>query len=200
MDENLAKIRHERSKKDFPGLKLKEGEYVEFAFKRAQICLLMIIGGMAFGVIVVLLAFLVALLGQDMIDEMGKNFLFIILTALLAVSMIMGMIALKIYGGNKLYVTNRRVIQFVMDSLVSSSINEIDLQSVEDVSFRQDGILQTLLHYGTLRLATVGDETTYTFKQSDISSEDLEGVSKLISEAKKRGKKKAAMEAANDNA
>ena len=30
MDEGLAKIRHERSKKDFPGLSLKEGDGVLF--------------------------------------------------------------------------------------------------------------------------------------------------------------------------
>lgn len=190
MDENLAKIRHERSKKDFPGLLIEEGEYIEYAFSRARICLLMILLGTAFGVIIVLLAFLLALLGQEMIDEMGRNFLFIILSALLATAVIMGLIALTTYRGNKLYVTNRRVIQLIMSSLVSSSKNAIDLLSVEDVSFRQDGILQKIFHYGTLRIATVGDETTYTFKYSDISPEDLEGVSKLISEAKKRGKKK----------
>ena len=190
MDENLAKIRHERSKKDFPGLKLVEGEYVEFAFSRAKIVLLMIIVGMSFGIIVVLLAFLVALLGQEMIDEMGRNFLYIILLSLLAAAVIMGLIALTTYRGNKLFITNKRVIQNIMNSLVSSSVNAIDLQSVEDVSFHQDGILQKLFHFGTLRLATVGDETTYTFKYSDISPNDLEAVSKLVSDAKKRGRKK----------
>lgn len=190
MDENLAKIRHERSKKDFPGLSLEEGEYVEFAFSRAKVCLLMILGGTAFGVIVVLLAFLAALLGQEMIDEMGRRFLFIILLALLAAAVIMGMIALMTYRGNKLYVTNKRVIQLVMNSLVSSSKNVIDLPSVEDVSFHQDGIMQKMFGFGTLRLATVGDETTYTFKYSDISPSDLEAVSELISDAKKRGKRK----------
>ena len=141
--------------------------------------------GMALGVIVVLLVFLVALINQEVIDEMGQKFLFIILLALLAVSVIMGMIAMTTYRGNKLYVTNKRVIQLMMNSLVSSSTNTIDLVSVEDVSFRQDGILQRLLHFGTLRLSTIGDETTYTFKHSDISSEDLEAVSELISKAKK---------------
>ena len=185
MDENLAKIRHERSRKDFPGLSLEEGEFVEFAFSRAKIILMMIMIGMALGVIVVLLVFLVALINQEVIDEMGQKFLFIILLALLAVSVIMGMIAMTTYRGNKLYVTNKRVIQLMMNSLVSSSTNTIDLVSVEDVSFRQDGILQRLLHFGTLRLSTIGDETTYTFKHSDISSEDLEAVSELISKAKK---------------
>ena len=58
MDESLAKIRHERSKKDFPGLRLEDDEYVEFAFKRAKICLFLIFGGVGLGLAVVLLAFL----------------------------------------------------------------------------------------------------------------------------------------------
>lgn len=194
MDEHLAKIRHERSKRDFPGLKLEEGEYVEYAFRRAKICLLMIILGTAFGVIVVLLGFLLALMGQSMIDEMGRNFLYIILFALLAAAVIMGLIAVMTYRGNRLYVTNKRAIQLVMNSLVSSSRNVIDLASVEDVSYRQDGLMQKMFHFGTLRLATVGDETTYTFKYSDISHENLEGISKLVSEAKKKAKKEAEAE------
>lgn len=188
MDENLLKIRHERSKKDFPGLKLEEDEYVEFAFKRAKICLWMIIFGTALGVILALLAFLLTLLGQDMIDEMGKNFLFIILAALLTAAVVIGLIALTVYNGNRLYITNKHVIQLLMTSLVSSSENMIDLPSVEDASFRQEGLIQKLFHFGTLRLATVGDETTYTFKYSDISSEELRAVSKLITDAKKSHK------------
>lgn len=190
MDGSLTKIRHERSKKDFPELKLEEGEYVEFAFKRARICLLAILIGITIAVVVILLAFLLALMGQDMLDEMGRNFVFIILTTLLATAILAGIVAVMIYQGNKLFVTNKRVTQMIMNSPVSKSVNAIDLTSVEDASFHQNGILQTFLHYGTLRLATVGNETTYTFKYSDIPSEDLKAIVRLISEAKKKCKNK----------
>lgn len=190
MDNNLAKIRHERSLKDFPNLKIEDGEYVEFAFMRAKICLLMILGGTALGLILILIAFLIVLMGQSMIDDMGRNFLFIILSALMAAAFLIGLVALRVYKGNRLYITNKHVIQFVMNSLVSSSINIIDLASVEDASFRQDSLLQKLFHYGTFRLSTVGDETTYTFKYSDISPVQLRTVTKLITEAKKEAKKK----------
>ena len=186
MDESLTKIRHERSKKDFPNLKLEDNEYVEFAFRRARICLLAILGAVAASVIVVLLAFLLVLLGQSMLDDMGRNFVFIILSTLLVAAILIGAIAIMIYNGNRLFVTNKRVIQMIMESPVVHSVNMIDLPSVEDASFHQHGILQTFLHYGTLRLATVGDETTYTFKYSDISPEDLKAVSKLITNAKKK--------------
>jgi hypothetical protein len=188
MDENLAKIRHERSKRDFPGLSLEDGEYVEYFFKRAKICLWMIWGATFFGLVTILLAFLIVLMHQASIDEMGRNFLFIILFALLAAALIIWMIALKIYNGNKLYITNRHVIQMVMNSPVSTSINIIDLKSVEDASFSQRNILQKLFHYGTFRLATVGEETTYTFPYSDISPSELKNVTELISAAKKISK------------
>ena len=184
MDESLAKIRHERSVRDFPELRLEDDEYVEFAFRRARVCLLMILGGTAAGLIFILLAFLLVLMSQTRIDEMGKRFLFILLFALLAAALIISTVALRIHRNNKLFITNKHVTQFVMDSLVSSSINIIDLASVDDASFRQDTLMQNLFHYGTFRLSTVGDETTYTFKYSDISPSDLRAVTKLISIAK----------------
>lgn len=194
MDESLAKIRHERSVKDFPGLRLEDDEYVEFAFSRAKICLLMIFMGTGFGLALILLAFLLVLMGQSMIDEMGQNFLFIILAALVSAALIICIIATRIYNGNKLFITNKRAIQMVMDSIVSKSVNIIDLASIEDASFRQDSLLQNIFHYGTLRLSTVGDETTYTFKYSDITGEQLKAVTDLISAAKKRGRKKKVAE------
>lgn len=194
MDESLAKIRHERSVKDFPGLRLEDDEYVEFAFSRAKICLLMIFVGTGFGLALILLAFLLVLMGQSMIDEMGQNFLFIILAALVSAALIICIIATRIYNGNKLFITNKRAIQMVMDSIVSKSVNIIDLVSIEDASFRQDSLLQNIFHYGTLRLSTVGDETTYTFKYSDITGEQLKAVTDLISAAKKRGRKKKVAE------
>lgn len=190
MDGNLAKIRHDRSKKDFPDLKLDDGEYVEFAFKRTKMCLLMILGSTAVGLILILLAFLFTVMGQSRIDDMGRNFLFIILFALLAAAFLVAIVALRVYRGNKLFITNKHAIQFVMHSLVSTSVNIIDLASVEDASFRQDSLLQKIFHYGIFRLSTIGDETTYTFKYSDISSNDLREVTKLITEAKREAKRK----------
>lgn len=185
MDENLAKIRHERSKKDFPGLKLEDGEYVEYFFKRAKIIIKLIWGATFTGLVMVLIGFLLALSMQDHIDDMGRRFLFIILFALLAAAVIIWVLAVKIYNGNKLYITNKHITQMVMNSPVSTSINIIDLKSVEDASFHQKNIFQKLFRYGTLRLSTVGDETTYTFPYCDITTDQLRAVTELISDAKK---------------
>lgn len=188
MDEGLAKIRHGRSRKDFPFLKLEDDEFVEFALSRSKISLLITVGGIAIGLAIALIVFLFVLMGQPTIDDMGRNFLYIILSALIIAALLAAGVALMIYRGNKLFITNKHVIQMVMSSPVATSTNIIDLSSIEDASFSQNGIMQKLFHYGTFRLATVGDETTYTFPYSDISPVELKEVSKLISEAKKKKK------------
>ena len=186
MDENMIKIRSERSRKDFPQLKLEDGEYVEYAFSRAKICLVMIFGGVALGLIAILVGFLVVLMGQSTLDAMGRNFLYIILGCLVFAAMLIGLVALIVYRGNKLYVTNKHVMQKMMKSPVVTSVNVIDLASIEDASFHQSGLMQKLFRYGTFRLSTVGDETTYTFEYSDVTPEQVRGISRLITEAKSK--------------
>ena len=191
MDKALAKVRHERSKKDFPFLKLDEDEYVEFAFSRARVCLAMIFGGVALSLILLLLTFLVVIAGQQELDESGRKFLYVILMVLVVMAILIGLTALLIYRGNKLFITNKHVIQMIMKTPVATSMNMIDLSSIEDASFRQNGITQKMFHYGTLRLSTVGDETTYTFEYADVSQNELKEISKLVTEAKKATKKDA---------
>ena len=185
MDEGLVRIRHERSVKDFPFLELEDNEYVEFAFRRARVWLNLIFGGLAAGLIFILLAFLLTLLGQDSLDGIGISFLYIILGSLLAAVIIAGLFTIMVYRGNRLFITNKHVIQLIMLSPMANSTNMIDLQSIEDTSFSQNGIIQKIFGYGTFRLSTVGEETTYTFKKSDITQEELRAVSKLITTAKK---------------
>lgn len=189
MDANLVKIRHARSEKDFPFLKLEDDEYVEFAFKRAKICFMLIFGGVGAGLALVLFFFLIFVLGQGSLDTMGRNFIYILLTVLIVVALLVGWFAVMVFRGNKLFLTNKRAIQLIMKSPFSTSTNIIDLVSIEDASFSQNGILQHFFNYGTLRLSTVGDETTYTFQYSDITPAELKAVSKLISSKKEKDKK-----------
>ena len=186
MDKNLVQIRHARSMKDFPYLKLEEDEYVEFAFRRARICFMLIFGGVAAGLILILAIFLMVLMGQSSLDSMGRNFMYILLVVLITTAVIVALIATKVFSSNKLFLTNKHAIQYVMKSPLATSINIIDLVSVEDASYSQSGILQKFFKYGTLRLSTVGDETTYTFPFSDITPSELKAVSKLISSKKSK--------------
>jgi len=55
------------------------------------------------------------------------------------------------------------VIQYIQTSLFQKHEQTVSLGNIEDASFYQKGILQTLLNYGMIRLSTQGDETTYRF-------------------------------------
>ncbi|HEY0965190.1 MAG TPA: PH domain-containing protein, partial [Candidatus Saccharimonadales bacterium] len=68
-----------------------------------------------------------------------------------------------VYLRNQFYMTNESVIQEIQHSLFSKHEQTVSLGSIEDASFRQSGILQTMLNYGTVRLSTEGEETTYRF-------------------------------------
>ena len=186
MDQNLINIRHERSQKDFPRLKLEADEYVEFALTRAKICFLIAWIGAAIAALIIALAFLLVIMGQPLLDDMGRNFLFFILSVIVLAVILIATVSTIVFRGNKLFITNKRVIQIKMDSPISSSVNIIDLVSVEDASFRQDTITQRVFKFGTLRLSTAGDETTYTFPYSDITTDDLRAITKLISAAKQQ--------------
>ena len=186
MNESFTNIRHERSKKDFPHLKLEDGEYVELAFSRAKIYLMAILIGAIGSFVALLIVFAIVMGSGGFATDMGRNFLATVFLVIMVVVFLAGLISLHIYRGNKLFITNKRVMQFSMTSLVSSSVNIIDLKSIEDASYHQNSIFQKIFKYGTLRLSTVGDETTYTFPFSDISGEELKVIAYLVSNAKKQ--------------
>lgn len=64
---------------------------------------------------------------------------------------------------NRFFLTNESVIQEIQISLFSKREQTVSLMNIEDSSYSQKGILQTLFNYGSIRLSTEGDETTYRF-------------------------------------
>ncbi len=184
MDENLANVRHERSKKDFPALKLIEGEYVEYVFSRAPICYWLIWSVVVAANAAVALVFFLCSSTNSSAATANIGFLTTLSLILGALFVIGGVLATKVYNCNKLYITNKRAIQYVMISPMASSKNAIDLSGIEDISFSQNGIWEKLFKIGTLRLSTIGDETTYTFERTTNPGEDINKIMKLIRDSK----------------
>lgn len=87
----------------------------------------------------------------------------LLLVPLILLVSLFGYIAIWIYMRNTFFLTNESVIQEIQHSLFSKHEQTVSLGSIEDVSFRQDGLLQTIFNYGTIRLSTEGEETTYRF-------------------------------------
>jgi hypothetical protein len=163
-----ARVRHEESKKHFPHLNLSEGEFVISAIKRHPIGLLSIWGVVGFFVLLVFVGLPVLAASTGVATSLGLSAsaiasLGIILILLTVLFILGGTVATIIYNGNRFYLTNESVTQHIQTGLFSRKEQTISLTNIEDASFRQHGIVQTLLNYGSLRLSTQGDETTYRF-------------------------------------
>lgn len=156
--------KHDQSVRRYPFLNLSEGEYVILDIKRHPMGMIIPIAltGLSLFAILAFAAIYPSLVnsGIPMIDA-STMFGIILLVALVVV--LGGAIALWVYVQNQFFMTNESVIQEIQESLVSRHEQTVSLGSIEDASFRKSGIMQTLFDYGTIRLSTEGEETTYIF-------------------------------------
>ncbi len=194
MKEDLIKLHHARSQKDFPGLNLEEGEYVEFDIHRAPIGLTLIWGLAFLAIFILSLCLTLMWTDANTSATLGLNstavaYLYLIIFILLGVSVMAAFIAQYVYRSNRLVVSNNRLFHYQALSLFSRSTNVIDLSSIEDVSYRQVGLIDHIFHIGTIRLSTVGEETTYTFKYAAIPKKELDAITHLVHVAKENKKK-----------
>lgn len=167
---NDVQQRHEEAKRKHPDLNLSDGEYVISAVRRHPIGLLNIWGtvGLVDGILLVVMVLYLSNLnnissgvGSSGISNSAVAGLLLLIMILIGLG---GVIAATIYNGNRFFLTNESVIQYIQTGLFAKRQQTVSLGSVEDSSYTQTGILPTVFNYGSIRLSTVGDETTYRFR------------------------------------
>jgi hypothetical protein len=162
-----VKQRHEQSKSKFPDLNLSEGEYIISAIDRHPIGLIQIwaIVGIMLAVLFGIVAVLAAGLIKDANGEAMSASAIVLIPVLLLSTLVLlfGFIETTVYNANKFFLTNESVIQQIQTSLFSKREQTVSLSNIEDASYTQHGIVQSLFNYGMIRLSTEGDETTYRF-------------------------------------
>lgn len=161
------KQKHEQSARRYQGLNLSEGEYVISAIRRHPIGLIQIWGVVVIAILLLAMGIVMTMNGASTetlgVPSYNVSWLAMILLGLMVLVFFGGVIATVVYDGNRFFLTNESVTQHIQMSLFSKKEQTISLINIEDASFRQIGVVQTLLNYGTLRLSTQGDETTYRF-------------------------------------
>lgn len=164
------KQRAEESRKKYPNLNLSEGEYVITAVRRHPIGLLQIWGSLTLFALLLIAIFAGFLLNQNNSPLAGtldpqqlQTAGGVVLGGITVLLALGGWIATYVYNNNRFYLTNESVIQEVQTSLFSKYEQTVSLGNVEDASYRQTNIIQHMLNYGSIRLSTEGDETTYRF-------------------------------------
>lgn len=185
MKPSLENLRHARSSKDFPDLDLAPDEYVELLVKRSRLGLVLIWAGEIAGFLALTALLILLNTNSPMLGSHdSRAFLNLVVIILYGVLAITGIIGTYVYNRNYIVVTNKRAIQNTTITPLTHSVNIIDLQSIEDVSFRQNGIVDYVLRTGTVRLSTVGDETTYTLSFVDTPNDEIKVITRLVQAAK----------------
>ncbi len=176
IDPETARL-HEESVQKYPKVALSKGEYVIEEVRRHPIGLVsiwFIVGIMLTVVFGALSTYSVnrATLATFLTtaEDGGRLFalpsgeqLFPLAVILAAFFILGGVIATIVYRGNEFFVTNEAIFQFVQKSLFNTQTQVVNLINVEDASQDKRGILQHVLNYGTLKVSTQGEETTYHF-------------------------------------
>jgi len=164
---DATKLKHDRATRIYPELNLSEGEYVITSVRRHQIGLFLPV---TLGVILITLAFTL-LFNFDLVTQSllinstsitASSILFPIIVFIVLV-IISTYIVYYVYSNNKFYLTNESVIQEIQTSIFSRKEQTVSLADIEDVSYSQTGIVQQIFNFGSIRLSTEGDETTYKF-------------------------------------
>lgn len=167
ISENLRQ-KHETSVQEYPNLNLSEGEFVILDIKRHPVGLFI----PAFTTIATIFFLLAAWISIPAVAEPDPvtgtipyiGTLSIIILSLIVLVGIFGYIAVWVYLRNTFYLTNESIIQEIQHGIFSKHEQTVSLGSIEDASYKQFGIWQTMFNYGTIRLSTEGEETTYRFQ------------------------------------
>ena len=166
-----TQAKHEESVKRYPELTLSKGEYVITVVRRHPIGLVFI--WLFIGLLLALVFGALAWYSAN--TSIMQNMLLItsplppvadllpLVLIFMAFLGLGGFVATLIYVDNRFYLTNESVFQFLRTGILQHKMQVINLINVEDASHEQNGVLQNLFNYGTLRLSTQGQETVYHF-------------------------------------
>ncbi len=162
------RARHDASVQMYPELNLSEGEYVIMSVKRHPIGLWGPLVAMIAVILLLLTAWISypALVGVDSQTNQiaGIGPISIVIFSLIILVGLFGYMTTWVYMRNTFYLTNESVVQEIQQGIFSKHEQTVSLGSIEDASYRQSGILQSMFNYGTIRLSTEGEETTYRFQ------------------------------------
>ena len=161
----ILKNRHNESVKKYPELTLDGDEFVILSLRRHSIGYLSgIIFSAILSVFLISIWIIVCFMPNKFnIVETLKPQLSVIFGSITFLLLLISYINYIVYRANRFVATNERAIQWISNTIMNQKKQVINLESIEDISYTRQGILQHLFDYGTIRLSTIGEESTYTF-------------------------------------
>lgn len=168
-------LKHDESAVTYDWLGLSDTEYVVIDVERS-------IWGLIEIWAVALLAFVAVLAATILMTQLNDDMGYGAVVGLVASGgcFVGGMIGTYVFRQNYFIVTNERVFAKIQSTPVAQHSQNLELEHVEDCSYTQNGVFQTLFNYGSIRLSTVGDEHIYKFNFVDDPATQFAVINKVV--------------------
>jgi hypothetical protein len=169
-------VKHDESVRLYPEIQFSKTEYVVIDVQRT-------VWGLVLIWLVAIAAFLVIILFAMVmlqIAEVDPFTMFMIVVASGAMCLIGGAIGQWVFRQNHFIVTNERVVSKAQSTPFSHHSQNVEIEHIEDCSYRQSGPIQMILNYGTIRLSTIGDEQTYRFTFVSQPAEQFKVINRVV--------------------
>lgn len=150
-----------------PLVVLRPGERVICEIKRHPIGILMMYASGAFAILItaLLAIFAPSILGDyssvsatdiQTMGLIGVGIITVGITAILFLST-------TIYWQNRWIVTDDSITQITQNGLFGRRVSQLSMESLEDITVDQNGIVQSMFNFGTLHAETAGEKSKFVF-------------------------------------
>lgn len=148
-----------------PFVVLQPGERVICQIKRHPIGLISQYITAGFLIVVALVAALVVgpMLNSQTDGTQAALFLYGGVALLIIFALIFLAVSSYIYSKNEWIITSDSLTQILQPSLFGRQVSQLSLNNLEDVTVQQNGVLQSMFNYGTLRAETAGERSKFYF-------------------------------------
>lgn len=76
-------------------------------------------------------------------------------------------LAIKIYRGNHLILTNERLVLIYQAGIFHQAVSQLNLVDVQEATVKQPHLLANLFNYGTITIETAGEKDNLKFKLAE---------------------------------
>lgn len=146
-----------------PMVVLRPGENIVTEIKRHPYGILSMYFSGAFAIVVsaVLAAFAPSIFGDSFENIQSIAFAAVGLITIGIVAILF--LATTIYWQNRWIVTDDSITQITQDGLFGRRVSQLSLESLEDITVDQHGIIQSMFGFGTLHAETAGEKSKFVF-------------------------------------
>lgn len=184
-----VKEKHDASVRDHPNIDLTDTEYVIMVVKRHQIGILAPLFGGLLLICLVIAGIIVypSIINETMTTDAPSTGVVALIGILLsAIIASFTYLSYWLYRANQLALTNESLVRTVQTSLFAKKVRTVSLGDVGGVSYKQTGILQTMLGYGTVHVNTRGNDVIYQMSYAIKPRVQVTTIEKAVEEFKER--------------